>query len=479
MTLEALRTIKRGLGLICGRRLPRASWARGMPAQPQNVPVSLPPYAVEKVCRSLSLDERIDAQLQVLGIPETWTESQGEGVKVAILDTVGATGHPDLGGQIVCELCRDFTVDGLEDKGTFHGVFCSGLVGAREDQKGIIGVAPKCSLILVRALDNSGGGSLEGVRSALRYCLQIRPDVVSMSLGMTDPDPEIESVIRELYALNIPCIVAAGNDGRLDSVNYPAKYPETICVGAVDKDGRIAHFSSRGETVDILAPGCQIYSLYGKDSYSRMSGTSMATPIVAGIVALLIAKHRRQEAETGHNDCKTVEEIRHHLKKHAKPLGDPSCPYAGLVDPNASLADGEPVEPIVEAKGLPWAPTAWKLDNAYSVFAGEPGINWDSPDGWLNIRDGVWTIKAGYSWDGNSCVPDFLNSKDPVTGLPRSYYPSLCHDIGYRYLRSSPESFPYSKRQIDFFYFRLGRQYKFLLAWLYVIGVLLFGHWAI
>ena len=133
----------------------------------------------------------------------------------------------------------------------------------------------------------------------------------------------------------------------------------------------------------------------------------------------------------------------------------------------------------VSAKGLPWNPTAWTLDNEYIAFFGTKGVNWESPDGWLSIRDGVWTVRAGYRWDGNSCVPDFLNRLDPITRKPKTYYSSLCHDIGYRYLRLCPDWFPYTKIQVDYFFFRLMRQSRFRLAWLYYVGVRIFGRFCL
>jgi subtilisin family serine protease len=142
-----------------------------------------------------------------------------------------------------------------------------------------------------------------------------------MSLGGSTPSVAMHEFIKDLYAMNIPVVCAAGNSG-FAGVGYPAAFPETIAVGAFDQYGKIAGFSSRGSQVDWAAPGANIYSTYLKNSYASLSGTSMACPFMAAIIALMISKHRKQEKETGKNDCKTVEDIRQHLLKYTNDKGN-------------------------------------------------------------------------------------------------------------------------------------------------------------
>jgi subtilisin family serine protease len=130
----------------------------------------------------------------------------------------------------------------------------------------------------------------------------------------------LESRIKKLYEMNIPVVCAAGNTGQ-GGVNWPAAYDETIAVAAHDKNGRVASFSSRGDRVEWAAPGVNIYSTYLNNGYASLNGTSMACPFVAGVIALMLAKHKRQEKETGKNDCKTVEQIREHLLKYTMDKG--------------------------------------------------------------------------------------------------------------------------------------------------------------
>ena len=152
--------------------------------------------------------------------------------------------------------------------------------------------------------------------------------------------------------MNIPVVCAAGNSGD-GGVNYPAAFDETIAVAAYDRWGKIANFSSKGEKVEWAAPGVNIYSTFLNNGYASLSGTSMACPFITGVICLMLAKHKKQEAETGKNDCKTIAEIREHLLKYTKDKGevgkDNSWGY-GVIDVEKLIGGGEepPVEEPVE-----------------------------------------------------------------------------------------------------------------------------------
>lgn len=218
----------------------------------------------------------------------------------------------------------DFTI---EDNHTYlaNGHFvsnthCSGSICAKNNGFGMVGVAPKAKVIAVKALGDNGSGSFKAIEKALEYAVEVKPNVVSMSLGATSSTPKIHKLIKKLYEMNIPVVCAAGNEAEA-GVNYPAKYPETIAVGAYDKHGKIANFSAIGEEVDFAAPGVGIYSTYLNNRYATLNGSSMACPFISGVVALLLAKHKKQEKEEGKNDCKTVDEIKQHLLKYTVDKG--------------------------------------------------------------------------------------------------------------------------------------------------------------
>lgn len=239
----------------------------------------------------------------------------------------------------------DFTVEKnhtyLANGHFVSNTHCAGIIAAQNNETGMVGVAPKAKVIAVKALDDNGSGSFTTIAKALEYAIKIKPSVISMSLGSPTCTKRIENAIKKLYDMNIPIICAAGNSGSA-GVDYPGKYTETIAIAAYDEKGKIANFSAIGEEVDFAAPGVGIYSTYLNNQYSILSGTSMACPFIAGVVALLLAKHKKQEANGGRNDCKTIEEIRTHLLKYTIDKGyvgkDKNWGY-GVIDIETMMLD--------------------------------------------------------------------------------------------------------------------------------------------
>jgi subtilisin family serine protease len=342
--------------------------------------ISLPPFEVKHVVSTLS--QVTDWGVKQSHVPQTWSITQGEGVRVMVIDT-GFTDHRDLEGCTLADLSKSFVSSepDIHDKNG-HSSHCCGIIGARNNSTGMVGVAPKCEIITVKVLSESGSGSMSGIIQGLEYAKQIKPDVISMSLGSGQYHAGMHQLIKELKDMNIPIIAAAGNDGQSDAVNYPGKYSETICVTAFDKKGRPARFNSTGDTVDFSAPGVDIYSTYLKGRYAKLSGTSMATPFISGLVALLIAKHKKQEAETGENDCKTVDQIKEHLIKYSDDKGvvgrDDTWGY-GVIDAEKLIikhgedpAD-EPTDGTDDPEDEPDKPTPQpprkKSDNLFRKFS--------------------------------------------------------------------------------------------------------------
>jgi subtilisin family serine protease len=225
----------------------------------------------------------------------------------------------------------DFTVDDPSHTYIANGHFVSnthvsGIISANNNAIGIVGVAPKSHLIAVKVLGDDGSGSMESIIDGIRAAMEMKVDVINMSLGSPSGDGRLHNVIREAHRRNIPIICAAGNAGtrRLD---FPAAYPETIAIGAIDKKNIRATFSQMGPNLDFLAPGVNILSTVPTNSYLVMSGTSMATPWVSGVVALMLAKHRKKASSTPIRD---VNDIREHLKKSAIGIGQLGKDEAGF-----------------------------------------------------------------------------------------------------------------------------------------------------
>jgi subtilisin len=280
--------------------------------------ISLPKFKVNKVVSALS--EVKDWGITQNNVPQTWSITQGEGINIYVLDTAGNTDHIDLKENFIGGI--NFSNSATASDRNGHGTHCAGIISAAKNNIGLIGVAPKSKIFLVKVLDDNGSGSSNAIERGLNFCYnkigqKDGPDIISMSLGSEWPmGTRIHEIIKKIYSKNIPIVCAAGNTGR-EGINYPAKYEETIAIGAYDKNNKLANFSTRGRELDFSAPGVDIYSTWINNSYASISGTSMATPFIAGVIALLLSKHRKQEIETGKNDCKTVEEIRNHLIKHS------------------------------------------------------------------------------------------------------------------------------------------------------------------
>jgi len=248
---------------------------------------------------------------------EAWAETLGEGVKVAVLDTGIDMDHPDLDGQIVAT--QDFTGDGIQDVNG-HGTHCAGIIAAKINDVGFIGVAPKAKLIIGKVLGNDGSGAYEWISDGVRWAFDEGADVISMSLGGPSTTPGLFQSIHEVLAQGGKIICAAGNDGSLytNNIGFPGKYGSVITVASHDYNGNPSGFSSRGGELDFIGPGDGIWSTYTGGSYRQLSGTSMATPYVAGLAALIISKHKQAGGDT---PVDNNEDLREHLMRMASHPG--------------------------------------------------------------------------------------------------------------------------------------------------------------
>jgi subtilisin family serine protease len=230
-----------------------------------------------------------DWGIDFIGAPEAWKSTKGKGATVAVLDTGCDTGHRDLGKV---KVLKDFTGSrsGYADVNG-HGSHCLGVVGAAENNVGMIGVAPECDLISGKVLGDNGAGLSSWIALGIDWAVEQGADVISMSLGSDAPDPRIEAAVKRARAKGIIVIAAAGNSGpRENTSGWPGNHDGVICVAAVDSNGKVANFSSRGKSVVVAAPGVNVRSCYPGDRFAMMSGTSMATPYVAGAAALYVSR---------------------------------------------------------------------------------------------------------------------------------------------------------------------------------------------
>ncbi|MFB3895422.1 MAG: S8 family peptidase [bacterium] len=225
--------------------------------------------------------------------PAAWSISKGAGVKVAILDTGISLTHPDLAANVKGGINTiRATKSANDDNG--HGSHCAGIVAAVNNTVGVVGVAPAASLYAVKVLNSAGIGSLSDIIEGLQWCIDNQIQVASMSFGSDASNTSEHEAIIKAYNAGITLVAAAGNDGAANSVDYPGAYPEVIAVSALNSNLSLASYSSYGPEVDIAAPGTQIYSTYKGTAYATLSGTSMATPHVTGVVALRLAQNSSQ-----------------------------------------------------------------------------------------------------------------------------------------------------------------------------------------
>lgn len=268
--------------------------------------------AVARVFRDVRMKATLDQSVPLIGAPQMWNDygATGQGIRVAILDTGIDYTHPDLGhgfgpGQKVIG-GYDFVnndADPMDDHG--HGTHVAGIVAANGTLKG---VAPGAQLLAYKVLGADATGLTSGILAALERAAD--PDqnpltddkvhVVNMSLGGPgDADDPLSQAVDTAVDAGIVCVVAAGNRGSgYNTIDSPGCARKAITVGATDDFDQIAQFSSRGPgqpdlaiKPDLTAPGVAINSTKGGGGYESMDGTSMATPHVAGAVALLLQKH--------------------------------------------------------------------------------------------------------------------------------------------------------------------------------------------
>jgi subtilisin family serine protease len=224
---------------------------------------------------------RISQRERVANTPYRYPDSAGSGVTVYVIDTGIQTSHPEFQGRArwgnsFCDNCGN-----TDDNG--HGTHCAGTIGSRS-----YGVAKNVNLVAVKVLDQSGSGTNAGVIAGIDWVAQQSGSrVVSMSLGGPQSSMVNQAVVHGFQS-GVHFAVAAGNEFS-DACNVsPASVEEVLTVGAIDISDNMASFSNSGRCVDIFAPGVDIESTWTNGGTKRISGTSMATPHVAGAIALLL-----------------------------------------------------------------------------------------------------------------------------------------------------------------------------------------------
>ncbi len=258
--------------------------------------------------------------------PAAWDATEGAGVKVAVIDTGIDLNNSDLQGKVdggYSAITKTEKPDDYQDDNG-HGTHVSGTIAALRDGKGVVGVAPKARLYAVKVLDADGSGNLSDVIDGIVWAAKNGMQVANMSLGAPIDSDAMHRAVRMAKGMGVVIVAAAGNSGA--AVGYPGAYPETIAVSASDSDDQIAPFSSHGPEVKFIAPGVDVVSDKLGGGLISYSGTSMASPHVAGLAALAVSQ--------GWTGLSGPDGVYSQLKKAAKPLPGLTAEQqgAGMID---------------------------------------------------------------------------------------------------------------------------------------------------
>jgi subtilisin len=224
--------------------------------------------------------------------PVAWKQSLGNHVSIGVIDTGVDYNHPDLiqsvsrGVNLVNRHLLPF-----DDNG--HGTHISGTIAASGSATGIIGVAPRANIHPVKAFDQNGSAYVSDIIAGIDWCVQNNLDVINMSFGMKSYNKSLELAVLNAYHAGKVIVASSGNDGHKATIDYPARFPQVVSVGATTKTNKIAPFSNRGRHIDVYAPGERVYSSWLHGAYNELSGTSMATAHVSGVIALMLSLRPR------------------------------------------------------------------------------------------------------------------------------------------------------------------------------------------
>ncbi|WP_288798674.1 S8 family serine peptidase [uncultured Arsenicicoccus sp.] len=321
----------------------------------------------------------VDTRAQATGYndpirPQQWSLSRlgGEtfhgrvstaGVTVAVVDTGVDGGHPDLRGVLVPGAqFLEPSAGGTGGTGATdpngHGTHVAGIIAAVADNRvGVAGMAPGTRIMPVRVLDGHGEGWTSDIARGVIHAANHGATVINLSLGSDQPDVTLDKAVQYAVAKGV-VVVAAGGNERLagNRASYPAAYANVIGVAATTSSSRAAAYSNTGRYIDVAAPGDGIVSTYPtrliRSGYARMSGTSMATPLVAATVAGLRAAR----------PSLTVAQVQSLLASTATDLGvrgRDDTYGAGLVDANRALCTLRVCPAVLTWSGVSsWTPTA-------------------------------------------------------------------------------------------------------------------------
>ena len=345
--------------------------------------------------------------LELLDLSMTWNSYRGSGdVIVAVLDTGILDKHPDLQGNIIAGY--DFIDHDHEpidtDPEFSHGTHVAGIIGALTNNRlGVAGINWQVKIMPVRIIGPDGSGNYSNLIAGIYWAVDHGANIINLSLAGTANSTSLKEAIDYAIKQGVTVVAAAGNNGTTP-ILYPARYSEVISVGAIGPTSRRAYYSNYGPNLDLVAPGGDdsvfpfpntILSTAGymgqsqKHQYTWAQGTSMATPHVSGLIALLYS--------VGINDPLYIQEL---LKSTADDLGQPGPDQeygAGLVNINRALnLEDNPPENLLFSQSVI---IAHKQDQPAKEVLTSPDQQGKFS---LQLTPGYWSISAQIDTNNNN-----------------------------------------------------------------------------
>ncbi|MDT9681350.1 type VII secretion-associated serine protease mycosin [Streptomyces sp. TRM76323] len=304
--------------------------------------------------------------LQRVLLDELWKQSTGKGVRVAVIDTGVDVKHPQLkpavdtgsGINLIPKDAEDEHGNKVErgrEDGTTdtvgHGTKVAGIIAARPMKgTGFVGLAPDATVIPIQQNDADGNGTAATLATAIRHAIEEGADVINISqdtANAIEPTPLLKDAVQEALDKEIVVVASAGNDGLDGNVKktYPASYEGVLAVAASDRNNERAAFSQSGDFVGVAAPGVDMITTVPGGGHCADNGTSFSAPYVAGIAALIKAKHEDWTRK------QIVAQIQQTAERSI--AGHDRLVGWGVVDPVRALTeDDKPIEAPVAHEGV-------------------------------------------------------------------------------------------------------------------------------
>jgi uncharacterized repeat protein (TIGR02543 family) len=360
--------------------------------------------------------------IPLMSIDDAWSVTEGSAdVTIAIIDSGIDTDNPEFSGRISPLSHNARTgqtgLSHIEDTDG-HGTMVAGIIGAnKSNREGIAGILSNASLLVIKASNEEGTYDDADLISAIRYAADNGADVINMSLGGPYANPLTEDAIDYALSKGAVVVAASGNDGDSELL-YPASFPQTLSVGAVDSTKTIADYSNRNNMVDVVAPGSGIVTTYTGGQYMVGSGTSFAAPMVSGVLGLIFSADPQL----------TAEDAIGRIRVTATDLGDPGKDDVygyGFTDALDALSlevvtvsfdtdGGTQIPSISVAAGVPFdVPSAtkgyhtfdgWYMDSALTD-AFVPGVTTVSADTTLYAKFTPIDMTVTFVTDGDPVDP--------------------------------------------------------------------------